>query len=262
MRKRLSRKRLIPKTRYKAIGITRVDEKDSRDRWEAWSIPKDNIVDSGRPLLYPGIFRRNHFLMQRFCALSHELISIILRHLDARLHLPPGTLGRLHPLTAPPQRTSSGTVIRWVRCLPQSPHDSRISFFAHQDFESLTVLFNILGGLQVPPLDGTTECRYVRPRPGHVLVNIGDTLGRLSGGILRPVIHRVNGAPAAQAELERYSISYFFRPEDDVVFRPLAGGDIIPQLMDEEEGEELTVSEWNARRQERLKAGDNKHKYN
>jgi isopenicillin N synthase-like dioxygenase len=124
------------------------------------------------------------------------------------------------------------------------------------------VLFNRLGGLQVrlpasipanapsctsPPAcaieaklceDGWT---YVRPLPGHCIVNLGDALVKFSSGILRSNIHRVVAPPGDQGSVTRYSLVYFCRPEDDVVLRSLVQGG-------EEDEEEVTAKEWILRR--------------
>lgn len=206
---------------------------------------------------YPETIRQNQVLLKSFCALGHDVASIIFRHLDAQLHLPPGTLISLHPFDGP--SNCSGTVVRWVKCIPQPAHDQGISFVAHHDFGTITILFNILGGLQILPPGENCEWSYICPRPRHAVINVGDALARFTGGILRPVLHRVNCAPGAQASLTRYSISYFVRPEDNVIYKRLIGSDIIPQPAEGEVEEEITVREWNARRGDRLKIGDNAH---
>lgn len=237
------------------MGLSSVNEKGSKDRWEAWSMPKDDILKVDVPLPYPEIMHRNRPLLSSFCASAHKLGSILLRHIDARLRLPSGTLMSLHPFDGD---TCSGTVARWVKCVPQPPDDQEISFVAHNDFGTLTILFNILGGLQIlSQEDG--QWSYVRPRHGHVVINVGEALARFTGGILKPVFHRVNCAPGAQSSLDRYSISYFIRPEDNVLFKRLVSSDVVGELTDRVDEEGLTVAAWNARRGDRLKIGDEVH---
>lgn len=62
---------------------------------------------------------------------------------------------------------------------------------------------------------------YVRPLPGHAIINLGDALVKFSSGILRSNIHRVISPPGVQAEETRFSLVYFSRPEDDVMLRSL-----------------------------------------
>lgn len=133
----------------------------------------------------------------------------------------------------------------------------------HTDFGSVTILFNRLGGLQVklpegvapvPPLSplpsdhpeaALTRDRwtYVRPLPGHCVVNLGDALVKFSGGRLRSNVHRVVPPPGEQAVCERYSLVYFCRPGNGVVLRSLMRGE-----EEEEKGEGVTAEEWILRR--------------
>ncbi|KKY19580.1 putative oxoglutarate iron-dependent oxygenase [Diplodia seriata] len=70
---------------------------------------------------------------------------------------------------------------------------------------------------------------FVRPLPGHAIVNLGDALVKMTSGILRSNIHRVAPPPGAQADCTRYSLVYFARPEDDVVLRVLEGSERIEE---------------------------------
>ena len=158
----------------------------------------------------------------------------------------------------------SGDQIRFVKAPPQEQSLKGVALGEHTDFGSVTVLFNRLGGLQVrlpesisakppmstspPPSDVEQRlCEngwtYVRPLPGHCIVNLGDALVKFSNGILRSNIHRVVAPPGAQGSVTRYSLVYFCRPEDDVVLKGLVEGG------QEEEGEEdVTAKEWILRR--------------
>jgi isopenicillin N synthase-like dioxygenase len=82
---------------------------------------------------------------------------------------------------------------------------------------------------------------YVKPLPGHCIVNLGDALVKFSNGQLRSNIHRVVAPPGRQGEVTRYSLVYFCRPEDDVVLRSLVESG-------EEESEQVTAKEWILRR--------------
>ena len=165
----------------------------------------------------------------------------------------------LHRLTA-----KSGDQIRFVKALPQEQSTKGVALGEHTDFGSVTVLFNRLGGLQVrlpehmAPImpkekDGEVSdvekrlCEdgwcYVRPLPGHCIVNLGDALVKFSKGMLRSNIHRVVAPPGRQGEVTRYSLVYFCRPEDDVLLKSLVeGGD------GDGEEEAVTTKEWILRR--------------
>lgn len=174
---------------------------------------------------------------------SHSLVLFILRHLETHLHLPPETLTSLHR-----QMQISGDQVRFVKSPPQSPSDMRTALGKHTDFGSITILFNRLGGLQILPPPSLTQIgqgpqwTYVKPLPGHCIVNLGDAMVKFANGLVRSNIHRVVSPPGEQAKETRYSLVYFARPEDDVILKRLEGSDIIPELEGEEE--EINSKEW------------------
>lgn len=91
----------------------------------------------------------------------------------------------------------------------------------------MTVLFNMLGGLQIyVPEDrvGPGEqagWKYVKPEPGMAVFNLGDAFVKWSDGELKSSIHRVAAPPGNQAKYTRYSLAYFTRPNNDVLLKPL-----------------------------------------
>lgn len=207
----------------------------------------------------------NKDLMASYTLHSHTLLTNLLTHLNTSLQLPENTLQPYQDINL-----TSGDHVRFVHS-PAPPTSSQnsanpapnqpetASLGAHTDFGSLTLLFNRLGGLQVllpptiaadnasseaPSVAGTWA--YVRPLPGHAIVNLGDAMVKFSGGILRSNIHRVVTPPGKQAACSRLSIVYFMRPGDDFILKRLEGG-IIPSLASFGEGEEeedVTAKKW------------------
>ena len=101
---------------------------------------------------------------------------------------------------------------------PQTPHT---------DLGSLTFVFSTTPGLQVLPAKMgqspaylESDWRYVKPRAGHAIVNIGDCLSIMTNGLLKSALHRV-GPVAGCTMPERYSLAYLLRPEDRTVLRTL-----------------------------------------
>jgi isopenicillin N synthase-like dioxygenase len=186
---------------------------------------------------------------------AHALVLIILEHLNTHLDLPPGTLARLHR-----QMAVSGDQVRLVKAPPQPPSDLKTALGKHTDFGSITILFNRLGGLQILPPPSLTPkgeqpaWTYVKPLPGHCIVNLGDAMVKFTNGLLRSNIHRVVSPPGEQAKETRYSLVYFARPEDDVVLRRLEGSDVIPQLAEGQSEEATNSKEWIKLQAMRLKA--------
>ena len=180
---------------------------------------------------------KNKSLLASYTTHAHQLLTTILNHLNTHLSFPSSTLSALHNTSL-----ASGDHIRFVKAPPQPPSDLGTALGAHTDFGSLTLLFNRIGGLQVL-LPTTNTWAYVRPLPGHAIVNLGDALVKFSGGLLRSNIHRVVAPPGEQAASTRYSLVYFMRPGDEVPMKRLAGG-IVPQLGEGQTEEDVTSKEW------------------
>jgi len=106
-----------------------------------------------------------------------------MNQLDEHLRLPKGTLASLQRLDR-----ESGSTLRMLRYPPQPEGDRRTAFLGHTDIGTITILFNVLGGLQIlpPGMEATEEnWRYVKPEPGCAIINLGDAMVEWSGGILR-----------------------------------------------------------------------------
>jgi len=117
-----------------------------------------------------------------------------------------------------------------------------VSLGAHTDFGSVTILFNRLDGLQVLAPNG--EWLYIRPLPGHAIVNLGDAMVKLTGGLMKSNIHRVVTAPGLTEVVDRYSVVYFSRPENNVQMKSLMNDGKEEQY----DNHVLTAQEWIKRR--------------
>jgi isopenicillin N synthase-like dioxygenase len=181
--------------------------------------------------------------MKGFMQSAHHIVYLVLDLLNEHLKLAPGTLANLHRLEA-----NSGDQIRFLRAPPQPVDDRRTALGEHTDFGSVTVLFNKLGGLQILPPGKDADWCYVKPLPGHAIVNLGDAMVKFTNGLLRSNIHRVSSPPGEQAEVTRYSLVYFNRPEDEVVLKRLEGSDKIPPIPEGEVEDEVKSKDWIIRR--------------
>jgi isopenicillin N synthase-like dioxygenase len=156
---------------------------------------------------------------------AHSLVTLILTHLTRHLDLPDGALTALHD-----QATISGDHVRFIKAPPQPENDLRTAMGQHTDFGSVTILFNRVGGLQVLP-PASAEWQYVKPLPGHCVVNLGDAMVKFTNGLLRSNLHRVVAPPGEQAACTRYALVYFARPGDEVPLKRVEGGSsVIPPL--------------------------------
>ncbi|KAK2729461.1 thymine dioxygenase [Colletotrichum kahawae] len=122
----------------------------------------------------------------------------------------------------------------------------------HTDFGTITMLFqDSVGGLQVEDQTQPGVFRSVESsKPTDIILNIGDSLQRLTNDTFRAACHRVTYPPAIKAgdnvEIpERYSIAYFVKPNRHASLLPLKEfiTDATPCRY-----EDVTAWEWNNRR--------------
>lgn len=91
----------------------------------------------------------------------------------------------------------------------------------HTDFGLITLLLdNGVSGLQILKRDG--KYAMVPRRPGALVVNVADSLERLTGGVLRSAHHRVVLTEENMRE-DRYSVIYFRAPDYGVYLDPMCG---------------------------------------
>lgn len=195
------------------------------------------------PLPAPELLKSAKPSLSSFMKSSHSIVTLILTLLNDQLGLPEATLANLHRLNA-----QSGDQVRFVKAPPQPTDDRRTALGEHTDFGSVTVLFNRLGGLQILPPGEDADWVYVRPLPGHCIINLGDAMVKFTNGLFRSNIHRVVSPPGQQADSTRYSLVYFARPEDDVLLRRLEGSDRIPPLQEGDVEEAVNSKDWIIRR--------------
>ncbi|KAG2420161.1 hypothetical protein HFD88_004961 [Aspergillus terreus] len=228
---------------YKSQGAAIVDRQGNPDRNEFYNVSKDDILGVTAPLPAPDVLQSTRPTLESFIRSSHSIVTLILTLLNDQLGLPEATLTNLHRLHA-----QSGDQVRFIKAPPQPPDDRRTALGEHTDFGSVTVLFNRLGGLQILPPGEDAQWVYVRPLPGHAIINLGDAMVKFTNGLFRSNIHRVASPPGEQAESTRYSLVYFARPEDDVLLRRLEGSDRIPELEEGDVEEAINSKDWIIRR--------------
>ena len=105
--------------------------------------------------------------------------------------------------------TSSLSLLRYVI------HDTQSGQFGHVPHTNvgiLTFLFATEKRLQVLTNEAT-EWRFVKPRHNSLLVNVGDSLHLLSGGIFKSTMHPV--VSHEQVLEYRQSLAYYMRPTED-----------------------------------------------
>ncbi|PYH99981.1 oxidoreductase [Aspergillus ellipticus CBS 707.79] len=251
---------------YKHSGKLRTDD-GKLDCMEMYNLGQDDIIGNSDPRQNPDPIEARRSDCQAFFEHAHAAITVICTHLDQQLGLPPSTLARLSPLDQP-----SETSLRLLTSWPQEEtitadgsdkkdNDSaqRITLGGHTDIGTLTLLFHIMGGLQILPADKANvpeNWQYIRPEPGCALVNVGDTLVEWTGGILRSSLHRVVTAPGDQARVARRSIAYLIRPLRTATMHRLRGSTVIPPPGEGDEEDTRSVSDWAAWRARQIMKGE------
>ncbi|KAF5391868.1 hypothetical protein D9757_001847 [Collybiopsis confluens] len=237
---------------YKYIGASAVDVQGTPDSNELINIAKDDALAWPKQVhrsYPPTVNAHMESTIAPFMNKSVEINETILKVFNQKLALPDGMLGRLHL-----RQEISGCEARTIRA-PRNMPQGKLALGAHTDFGSLSFLHNRLGGLQVLP-PGADEWQYVKPIEGHAICNIGDALAIFGGGVLRSNIHRVCAPPGAQANFDRWSQVFFYRPGNSVALRPLVDeSPIIAEAfsrLPEEQRDALTPGvtayEWSTRR--------------
>ncbi len=99
---------------------------------------------------------------------------------------------------------------------------SNVRAGAHEDINTITLLLGAEeAGLELL----TKDNRWipVSPKPGELVVNIGDMLQRLTNGKLRSTTHRVVNPPPERRGFSRYSMPFFLHFRSDFLIEPLPG---------------------------------------
>jgi isopenicillin N synthase-like dioxygenase len=99
---------------------------------------------------------------------------------------------------------------------------SHVRAGAHEDINAITLLLGAEeAGLELLTKDG--RWIPVSPKPGELVVNIGDMLQRLTNGRLRSTSHRVVNPPPERRSRSRYSMPFFLHFRSDFLIEALPG---------------------------------------
>jgi len=117
----------------------------------------------------------------------------------------------------------------------------------HEDINLITLLVGASAeGLQAQGVDG--EWVTVMPPEGHLVINVGDMLQRLTNNVLRSTPHRVINPPKEKWHTDRFSIPFFLHPRSDmdlsclescineenpIAYEPITAGEYLQQRLRE-----------------------------
>ena len=231
-----------------------IDEHGTPDTNEFYNVSKDDMTGQhGSRLRHPQVIEDNRPLFQSFIVHCHQITTLLLRELSTALKLEPiGTtsqhsgdvLPELHRLTAASEDQVSMIKYPVLESMPCSQ-----PIASHTDYGSITILFSSGPGLQVlkkSSLDSQAQWCDIPPLEGHAIVNCGDALSILSGGIISSSVHRVTSHASRGSSTPRYSLGYFARPENDQILRTLRGP--LVKTPREEREEAVRTKDWILRR--------------
>ncbi|RAK87876.1 putative 2OG-Fe(II) oxygenase family oxidoreductase [Aspergillus costaricaensis CBS 115574] len=189
------------------------------DYYESLKASRDEL-HSDSSALAPGI-RKHKDLFHRFGNMAHDVSMVVLQELDRQLGLggESASFKEFHR-----EEAESLTTLSMFRYPKQETLDLGVGHNKHTDIGTLTFLLCEQWGLQVLSKD-PAGWRFVAPREGHAVINVGDTLRFLSGNRFRSAVHRVIPTQRLQHE-DRYSIAYFLRAANDTIFTDSTGRNI------------------------------------
>lgn len=123
---------------------------------------------------------------------------------------------------------SGNSILRLLHYPPQEnpPPKGTVRAGAHEDINVITLLLGAEeAGLEVKHSSG--EWLGVNPPRDALVINCGDMLQRLTGGVLPSTTHRVVNPEPARAKFPRYSTPFFLHFNQDFLIEQL------PQCMEE-----------------------------
>lgn len=107
---------------------------------------------------------------------------------------------------------------------------------SHSDFNSVSILWSQpIASLEVLMPDN--QWRLVKHKPNALVINAGDALHFVSGGYIKPTIHRVVKPPVDQAELMRLGVFYFAFFNADTKLDPIRESPVVQEALRIRSGE-------------------------
>lgn len=204
---------------YKQAGVSSGPVEGKKDGFEGFMIFEHALgkVVDGASMQAPQPLRAESGLLQSGVSTLNDIGITILDSLSKSL----GITGKESFTETHRKGVASTTALGLLKYTTHAVDPEKIGHIAHTDAGSLSLVFSNIPGLQVL-MPHTDEWTYIAPRPGHAVVNVGDSLQNLSGNILRSSLHRVVPHPDALDQV-KYTIVYLMRPETDAVFRDSEG---------------------------------------
>lgn len=210
------RKYLVPNAGgargFTPLGIETAKGSNAHDLKEFWHIGRDlparhplreHMPDNLWPSEVAGFKESFQELYSAFDRTGLKVLKAIARHLEIDEEFFEDSV------------SDGNSVLRLLHYPLQSePTGEHIRAGAHEDINAITLLLGAEeAGLELLTTDG--RWIPVSPRPGELVINVGDMLQRLTNGVLRSTAHRVVNPAPDRASNARYSMPFFlhFRPD-------------------------------------------------
>ncbi|KAI1148899.1 putative 2OG-Fe(II) oxygenase family oxidoreductase [Nemania diffusa] len=190
---------------------------DRKHGVEAYTVPRDGIspaVKGQKPVDLPPVLQKESAFLTEMMEQLHVISLDILKGLDRSRGNTRGDEGFFASKHRPSEPSTTCLLLIRYATLDQEIQGSGLA--PHTDVGSITILFADKRGLQARhPL--THEWRYLEPKEGCAVVNVGDSLRFLSEKSFQSSLHRV--IPSAGGAIDnRFSCAYFLRPELNAEF--------------------------------------------
>ena len=197
---------------YTAFGVETAKGAAAHDLKEFWHVGRelaaghkfrDVMADNIWPTEIPGFKETYLALYDAFDEAGLKILRAVARYLGVDEEYFTDTV------------RDGNSVMRLLHYPPvDKPTGNHIRAGAHEDINTITLLLGAEeAGLELKTRDG--RWLPVSPKPGELVVNIGDMLQRLTNGRLRSTSHRVVNPAPDRASKARYSMPFFlhFRPD-------------------------------------------------
>ena len=205
---------------YTPFGIETAKGQSAHDLKEFWHVGRqlaaghkfrDVMADNVWPDEVPGFRETFLELYDAFDAAGLKVLRAIARYLHVDEDYFTDTV------------RDGNSVMRLLHYPPQTePTGAHIRAGAHEDINTITLLIGAEeAGLELKTKDG--RWIPVSPRPGELVINIGDMLQRLTNGRLRSTPHRVVNPAPDRASNARYSMPFFLHFRPDFMIEALPG---------------------------------------
>ena len=220
----IKKKYLIPGTGgargYTAFGIETAKGHQAYDLKEFWHVGRELpaghrfrevMADNVWPDEIPGFKATFLELYDAFDRAGIKILRAVARFLDVDEDYFTDTV------------RDGNSVMRLLHYPAQSePTGNNIRAGAHEDINTITLLLGAEeAGLELKTKDG--RWIPVSPKPGELVINIGDMLQRLTNGVLRSTSHRVVNPTPDRASHARYSMPFFLHFRPDFMIEALPG---------------------------------------